>query len=308
MAIAVGSKLLSSDMQSWYTRLNTIIGNYGGGMAKLTVPAAGKRAEPSDVNNVVTKLNAMKSDAYLGSVPSMYTSYTTVSTGQIIRASVGLQLNTVIGNLEAIKCRNTATNYNGVATSNRGHGNSHGTNQHGDNYGTHQNGDNYGTHQNGNNHGTNSHGDNHGTNGNGNNHGTNSNGNNHGTNGNGTCQNGAKSFDRKFVSGNYFSNTCTFWCSQGTNSNGTYSSTYGNGTYSSSYGNGTYSSRYGNGTYSSRYGNQTYSSRYGNQTYSSRYGNGTYSSVNTNGTNSQGTRTNGTIIEVRNAQTTKSNG
>jgi hypothetical protein len=33
MAIAQGSSLLSTDMRSWYTRLNTIISNYGGGMS-----------------------------------------------------------------------------------------------------------------------------------------------------------------------------------------------------------------------------------------------------------------------------------
>mgnify|MGYP003419852365 FL=1 len=86
MAIAVGSHILSTDMRSWYTRLNTIISNYGGGMATLTVPAANKMAETSDVNNLLSKLNAMKADAYLGSVSSMWTAYSVVSTGQLIQA------------------------------------------------------------------------------------------------------------------------------------------------------------------------------------------------------------------------------
>ena len=99
MAIGVGQIILSSDMRSWYTRLNTIIRNYGPSLGTLTVPNAGKIAEASDVNNVVYKLNAMKNDAYLGYDKSLYTAYAAVSVGQIIAATTGTQLNTVITNL-----------------------------------------------------------------------------------------------------------------------------------------------------------------------------------------------------------------
>ena len=109
MAIAVDSTILSSDMQSWYTRLNTILSRAGGPLETLAVPAAGKIAQATDVNNVVYKINSMKSDAYLGSISSLYSTYNAVSVGQLIQASTGTQLNQVISNLEAIKCRNDAT-------------------------------------------------------------------------------------------------------------------------------------------------------------------------------------------------------
>ena len=67
MAVAVGSTLLSSDMQSWYTRLNAVTNKFGGGnYAALTVPSAGKIVQTSDLKNIVTRFNTIKSDKFLG--------------------------------------------------------------------------------------------------------------------------------------------------------------------------------------------------------------------------------------------------
>lgn len=273
MAIAVGNQLLSTDMRSWYTRLNTIISKYGGGMATMTVPAAGKIAQTSDVNTVVTKLNAMKADAYLGAVPSMYTSYSVVSTGQIIRATTGLQLNTVISNLEAIKCRNLATNSNASKTN--GNTNS-----------LHGNGNSNSRNSNGNSNSRNSNGNSNSTNGNGNSNSSNGNG----THGNGGCMQGYCSYGQKTHEGNYYTNQCGYYCSNGTKSNGTKS----NGNSNSRNGNGNSNSRNGNGDSNSR-------NSYGNSNSANQNGNA--KTANTNGLHS-----NGTVIEIRNAQSTKSNG
>ena len=257
MAIAQGSLILSSDMRSWYTRLNAIISKYGGGViTTMTVPAVNKKAQASDVNTIVAKLNQMKADQFLGSVPSMYTAYSVVAVGDYIRVTTGQQLNTVITNLEAIKCRNRATNAYGVNSNtcknganivgcsngtcgNGANGNSangNGANGNGTchnqtcNNGAHGNGANgnqtcsnqtcgNGTNGNGA-HGNGNHGN--GAHGNGA-HGNGAHGNGahwNAAHGNGTCSNGYCAFGLKTVSGRYYSNQCGYYCKNGSHGNG----------------------------------------------------------------------------------------
>lgn len=113
MAVTQGSSAIYTDMKYWYDQLNTIIGNYGGGViAQMTVPAqAGIKA--TDINTLKSKVDEMKADTYLGSVPSLYPTYSVVTAGTQIQATIGAQYNTLISSLQAIKCRNMATNSSG---------------------------------------------------------------------------------------------------------------------------------------------------------------------------------------------------
>lgn len=175
MAVSAGSMLLSSDMQSWYNRLNTVIRNYGGGIAQLGVPAAYKVVQASDLNNVVNKLNAIKSDAYLGADAWIYnTGYGAVSQGSIIYASQASPILTTLARLEAIRCRNNAWYNQGDAYWKHGHGNSQSRNGWGHTNNTDYNGyTNWG-------------------------------------NSDGNSIN-AWHYDRCYVSGRYNTNTCYFW-------------------------------------------------------------------------------------------------
>ena len=122
MATSQGSSALYSDMQYWYNTLNTILTNYGGSLGTLTVPSQDK-IDASDINTLKTKIDNMKQDEYLGSVSSMYTTYSVVSQGTLITATTANQYTTLVDNLKnTIKCRNLATNSNTTK--------SHGTNSH----------------------------------------------------------------------------------------------------------------------------------------------------------------------------------
>lgn len=193
MAISAGSTLLSTDMQSWYTRLNKVISNYGGGITQLSVPTAGKVVQASDLNTVVNKLNAIKSDAYLGADAWIYnTGYTTVSQGDIIWASKGSSVLTTIARLEAIRCRNNAW-YN--------QGDNNTVNKHGD-----ANSKNNWT----NSQSRNGHGNAQSRNGWGNTNNTDYNGYTNWGNADGNSIN-AWHYDRCYVSGRYNTNTCYYW-------------------------------------------------------------------------------------------------
>ena len=113
--VSQGEIVRYSALQNWYSRLNNIITKYGqgSGISTLAVPSS-VPVKASDVNNLMAKFNAMKSDRFLGYDKSLYTAYTVVSTGEIIRATTGNQIEQVIRNLELIRCRNQYTNANGV--------------------------------------------------------------------------------------------------------------------------------------------------------------------------------------------------
>ena len=115
MATTQGSPILDEDLQSWYTSLNTIISNYGGGaISQLTVPGNNEKASASHVNNFLNKMTEMKADEYLGSVTSIYPTYSIVNSGTLIQSSIGTLLANATGSnyLGKIKCRNKATNAN----------------------------------------------------------------------------------------------------------------------------------------------------------------------------------------------------
>lgn len=105
----------ASDVDNWYTSLNTTIGNYGGSIAQLSNPIDQNRdVYASDLNNLVTKLNELKNDAYLKN--ANYGSYSTVSKGQIIQATDWTGINSSISSLAGVKCRNDAAYANGTCS------------------------------------------------------------------------------------------------------------------------------------------------------------------------------------------------
>lgn len=120
MATTQGSPLQDEDLQSWYNSLNTIISNYGGGeISQLTVPADNEKAKTSHVNNFFNKMDEMKQDEYLGSVSSIYPTYSIVQSGTLIQSNIGTILSNATNSnyLGQIKCRNKAT-YSNTANKN----------------------------------------------------------------------------------------------------------------------------------------------------------------------------------------------
>lgn len=121
MALSVGGIIGSSEVSNWYTSINSTIKNYGNGISQLSNPiSAGRGVMVSDVNNLVSKLNELKKDSYLQY--ASYGSYTTVSKGQIIKASDWTGINSSISSLANVKCRNTISYKNGTyeTTNNNG--------------------------------------------------------------------------------------------------------------------------------------------------------------------------------------------
>lgn len=115
MSWTAGGIIQASDVSNWYTSLNTTIGNYGGGIAQLSNPIGQNRdVYASDLNNLVTKLNELKNDAYLKN--ASYGSYSSVSRGQIIKTADWTGINSSISSLAGVKCRNNATFANGTCS------------------------------------------------------------------------------------------------------------------------------------------------------------------------------------------------
>lgn len=131
MASNTGNLTLSSDLQAWYTALNTIIQNYGGGViSQMSIPTANKEITTSDLNTYLNKMDEMKADEYLSH--GSYPSYSVTSTGSLIRAAQGTVLPDATNNtyLGRIICRNQATNTVGACNSGS---KSHGSNTCGSN-------------------------------------------------------------------------------------------------------------------------------------------------------------------------------
>lgn len=136
MAWTQGGTIGASEVNNWYTSLNKTIGSYGGGIAQLSNPIrAGRDVYASDLNNLITKLNELKRDEYLSQ--ASYGSYSSVSVGQIIRASDWTGINSSISSLTGVKCRNRATYTNGASSTTNSNGvcrqgyDSNGTDQNG---------------------------------------------------------------------------------------------------------------------------------------------------------------------------------
>lgn len=120
MAVSRGSAALGSDMQDWYNRFNTILSRYSNGIATLTVPGRNSSILASNINNLNTKITAMKSDKWLGTVASYWTNQT-VSAGTAITPPSGIT--STIGNFGRVVCKNTATNNKGNHNQGCGRGN-----------------------------------------------------------------------------------------------------------------------------------------------------------------------------------------
>jgi len=106
-------KILNTELQNWYTTVNSVATNYGGGITTLTTPTANKKAEATDINNLVTKITQFKNDSYLGTQPQLYNDLpTSVAAGAYIQQNLQSGMVTTIENLSLIKCRNAATNNN----------------------------------------------------------------------------------------------------------------------------------------------------------------------------------------------------
>lgn len=108
---ARGDKALYSTVQSWYNRINAAL-RYSDGITTLTVPAERSKILASNVNNLCTKLDSMKSDTYLRT--HTYTAYSKVTRNTLIKAEDINKLSTVLNGLSKIKCGNNATNTNGM--------------------------------------------------------------------------------------------------------------------------------------------------------------------------------------------------
>lgn len=115
MAWTQGGAIGSSEVSNWYTTLNKTIESYGGGIAQLSNPiGVGRDVYASDLNNLTTKLDELKRDEYLSD--ASYGSYSTVSKGQIIKATDWTGINSSISSLSGVKCRNKATYTNGTCS------------------------------------------------------------------------------------------------------------------------------------------------------------------------------------------------
>ena len=112
-----GTTLNSSDLINWYNVFNNFISSYGGGIATLAVPAAGKTVTTGDINNLYGKVYEFAADAYLSALPS-YWQATAVTAGEIVQASQLVPLETTMANMANIKCRNSNGYYgNGICSS-----------------------------------------------------------------------------------------------------------------------------------------------------------------------------------------------
>lgn len=121
MALGQNNQIAASDITNWYNSINSTIRSFGGGIGQLSNPAGdGVSIKATDINNLVNKLNELKRDEYLSQ--ASYGSYSSVSVGQIIRASDWTGINSSISSLAGVKCRNRATYTNGTSSTTNGNG------------------------------------------------------------------------------------------------------------------------------------------------------------------------------------------
>lgn len=114
MAIQQNSTILSSDLQSLYSDFNTFIQNRAHNViSSLTIPAANKLAEASDINNLNDKITEFQTDEYLGTKASWWIR-ADVSIGDLITPVTNIL--TTIDNFALAVCRNLATNNKGQNT------------------------------------------------------------------------------------------------------------------------------------------------------------------------------------------------
>ena len=134
MAISQNQKIEYTDLKSKYDSFNTFITNYGGSIAKLTVPANSPNPHPvddADINNLNGKINEFKADTYLKTQTSWWVN-ATVTAGNPAKASDWTNINTTISNFSKVKCRNSGTNSYTL----KNHSCQYGTHNHNCSYGT----------------------------------------------------------------------------------------------------------------------------------------------------------------------------
>ena len=114
MAVSQGSPALKSDLINWYTVFNNFIASYGGDIPQLTVPD-GSKIRATDVNALYAKTNEFKTDEYLKAEPDLWVSGTAVTSDTLIKpAQITDSISRTITNMGVVKCRNNATNYFGA--------------------------------------------------------------------------------------------------------------------------------------------------------------------------------------------------
>ena len=124
----MATSLLKSWINNVYSVINNKIQNISNGVAQMTVPTD-SAVNASDVNTIMTKLDALKSDKYLSTAKStLFTTYTQVSAGSPVSATTKSQLDTIVTNFAKAVCKNTYTNSHTT--------NSHGTTSTGNNNST----------------------------------------------------------------------------------------------------------------------------------------------------------------------------
>ena len=118
MAFTQNSTALYNDLSSYYTSFNTFIQNYGGSIAKLTVPGANSAIAASNINNLNSKINEFKNDTFLKTETNLWVPAANVTAGNTIYASNWTNISTTVSNFSVVKCRNTATNTYGTVACN----------------------------------------------------------------------------------------------------------------------------------------------------------------------------------------------
>ena len=217
MSISKGYQALGSDINSWYSALNTIITNYGGGIATIpNLSPTQKQIDAADPNKYYNKLTELQADTYLSH--ANYPVYSLRGAGNLIYPS-DIVSATGAGYLGDVRCRNDAANNsgymsNGVRQNGKNSSGGNGAN------GTNSNGNksvgtpDWAWHNQNNSNGTNSNGfvgvalsyD----------QGTNSNGSKSNTiNSNGTCSSGGDSANGKYANGTIID----IFCANATNNN-----------------------------------------------------------------------------------------
>ena len=111
MAISQGSTVLQSDIKSKYDSFNAFITNYGGTIAKLTVPGQNTTVYASQFNAMNNKINEFKNDTYLKTQSSWWVAGPTVTAGTSLLDDANFtNINTTISNFSKVKCRNNTYN------------------------------------------------------------------------------------------------------------------------------------------------------------------------------------------------------
>lgn len=112
MAVAQGSKIDLSDLQSYYTSFNNFISSYGGSITQLELPTGGK-VQPSVISDLNDKIIEFQEEEYLGTQSDWWVAAASVTVGEQIQAADFTNIDTTVANMASVKCRNTATNSKG---------------------------------------------------------------------------------------------------------------------------------------------------------------------------------------------------